>query len=134
MGPYFILGRFDVHCCPRLAIESSAEGDGTTSNVRKAHPRVFTTYEMEPGMVNDRHHYTSMEGEFALAYNPENAAWWIQLERDRGDLRGLAFVNSSATCVHDTRGQEWMYAEGSWVPSGPGDIIVRCVSSFHNDV
>ena len=126
---FYFPAQFAIECCPGVRVESRTKKH---NDLLKAHPKLFTNYFMEAGMVHGRHHYTSEDGHFALAYNSASGAWWIQPEVDRGGQRGFAFVRSTETCAHDVSiGERWSYAQGEWRVAGEEEVFVRCVSSSH---
>ena len=43
---------------------------------------LYTVFEIEPDLVNDRVHYTSLDGKYAIAFD-ECGDWDIQGEDDR---------------------------------------------------
>ena len=54
------------------------EYEGNNTEAYLAQPDIFTLFERQSGKVNRKSHYTSLNGEFAMAYS-ECGQWTIQL-------------------------------------------------------
>ena len=50
--------------------------------VRDVHPDFFTSYKIEADKFNGKPHYTSTDGQYALAY-ASDCDYWDELYRDR---------------------------------------------------
>ena len=50
---------------------------------RSSQPQIFTSYTKESGFVNGHSHYTSLDGNSAIAFNTDHNEWKIQPDANR---------------------------------------------------
>ena len=67
-------------CCPTVEI---VQGSGNNTGAYGAQSKIFTTYRIEPNLVNGKVHYTSVDLKHAIAYNDKKGQWVIQSVKDR---------------------------------------------------
>ena len=94
-------------CCWRIKVAFTNGHSDTPAY--ELYRYMYGIYEVEPGMVNGRNHYTSVHGDglFALAFCGDS--WWIQLSENRGECKGWAHSGWAIDqCVHDVK-YTWRY-------------------------
>ena len=67
-----------AECC-RWVLVQYKDNDTSVHGLRHY---LYTVYEIEPDLVNERVHYTSLDGKYAIAFD-ECGDWDIQGEEDR---------------------------------------------------
>jgi len=105
------LGQSD--CCWKVNVDYN-DGDW----VKKEHSSKFGYYYAEPGRVNGRVHYTSEDGQYAIAYS--GSSWLVQSESVRGENKGYLKSHDDDECPH-TIGYTWKVAVPNvdpWVDAG----------------
>ena len=63
-------------CCTKIEIRGGGQAMEKQS-------LIFTTYTMEPDLLNSHPHYTSQDGSKAIAFNLDGNNWKIQPEGKR---------------------------------------------------
>ena len=66
-------------CCPFLLVHYTYDVKSTYDK----YPNFFTTYKIEEDKLNDRHHYSSTDGQYALSSACNNIYWLLQTDTDR---------------------------------------------------
>ena len=70
----FILLIFTSDCCTHIVVQYTENN----TLVYRRYPYIFTTFDIESGYVNGKVHYTSHDGNYALAYCIVGGGWVIQ--------------------------------------------------------
>ena len=95
-------------CCWRVKVAFTS-GHALRSGAYKLHRYMYGYYEMEPGLINGKNHYTSVHADGLLAVAYCGDSWWIQLATNRGECKGWAYSGwDSPQCVHDVE-YTWQY-------------------------
>ena len=63
-------------CCTNIEVIGGGQAKEEQSSI-------FTTYTIEPDLVNGHPHYTSQDGSKAIAFNQDNNEWKIQPKENR---------------------------------------------------
>ena len=77
----YILGTSNSDCCKQVVVKYTENNTGAFQH----HSSIFTTYKIEPGTVNERSYYTSLNGMYTLEY-VDCGAWMIQSPDTRFNL------------------------------------------------
>ena len=67
-------------CCGTLRV---IQKDMSDTAARDSQPGVFTNYTIGADLVNERVHYTSHEGAYAIAYHTDDGGQWLIQPVDR---------------------------------------------------
>jgi len=109
----------DAGCCWKVKV-AGTKGYGYINH----NDEVYKVYKMEPGWVNGRPHYTSVDQKHSISYckGTNKAQWVIQsASATRGKCEGLIFTNDDNQCVTDINytwkflnsRKKWMSAQKS---------------------
>jgi len=125
--PGSVMARSYTDCC--YTVKVAFEYGNNTEGAYLARPEIYQDYEMEPGLVKNRTHYTSRDRKYALSFCGDD--WWIQSVNNRGKCRGFAHSGGSngPKCVHDIP-HDWnyyAYCINKLLPAEQG-LIVKCAS------
>ena len=61
-------------CCGTLRV---IQKDNSDTAARDSQPGVFTNYTIGMDLVNDRVHYTSQDGAYAIAFHEDHGGQWF---------------------------------------------------------
>ena len=137
---------FISDCCDQVVVRYTENN----TQAFQHHSSIFTTYKIESGTVNERSHYTSHNGMYALEY-VDCGAWIIQSPQTRYHanclvkveqnmfkwiyFRGLCFLTTGLAGTWDDNrcpneiGLTWRYSTGGggWPVAGAG-LKVECIA------
>jgi len=99
------------------------------ASIPSAQAGIYTTYTIEPDLLNFRSHYTSQDGNKVIAFNMDHNEWKIQPLANRGTTIAYAANlnddNAEVVCPSDV--DDWEYWSGSEWLAGGADLVLNCL-------
>ncbi len=74
-------------CCREIVVKPA---NASWTNVSRRQPEIFTTYKMQPGLINGRSHYESEDGRWIVTFCGKH--WIIQGESSWYGLLNLVLT------------------------------------------
>jgi len=108
------------YCCWKLHVDYRREHSGDTQHKNKAKdaiPFAYQHYQQEPGLVNGRPHWTSLDKKRAIWWSSSKGVWIIGNASGRGQNPAFAYASvpwwQSDSCP--MVGYRWKYLDsGKW--------------------